>query len=62
MNENPTHEELLALWNVAVKFIKKHDIGCAETIYQSDWVFEDASEFVENVCNVVGYWSYEDEE
>ena len=62
MKLEPTHAELMALWNVAVKFIKDQEIGCAETIYQTDWVIENAYEFVEDVCNVVGYLPYEDEE
>lgn len=62
MNTNPTHAELMALWNVAVKFIEEQEIGCAETIYQTDWVIENAYQFVEDVCNVVGYLPYEDEE
>lgn len=62
MNREPTHAELMALWNVAVRFIKEQEIGCAETIYQTDWVIENAYEFVEAVCDVVGYLPLEDEE
>jgi len=58
----PTHAELMALWNVCSKFIKDQEIGCAETIYQTDWVIENAYEFIEKVCGVVGYLPYEEEE
>jgi hypothetical protein len=58
----PTHAELMALWNVCKKFVEDQEIGCAETIYQTDLVFEHACEFIEDVCNVVGYKPYEDEE
>lgn len=36
-------------------FIKKHNITCSETIYQTDRVIENAHEFVEGVCDIVGY-------
>lgn len=62
MKQEPTHAELLALWGVCMKFIEEQEIGCAETIYQTDWVIENAYEFVEDVCNVVGYLPYKDEE
>ena len=58
----PTHAELMALWNVCKKFVEDQNIGCAETIYQTDWVIENAYEFVEQVCNVVGYQPYEEDE
>lgn len=61
MNE-PTHAELMALWNVCQKFINEQEIGCVETIYQTDWVIEHAYEFIEDVCDVVGYKLYEEEE
>jgi hypothetical protein len=62
MNKEPSHAELKALWDVCVKFIETQEIGCAETIYQSDRVIENATQLVEDVCNVVGYLPYEDEE
>ncbi len=61
MNE-PTHAELMALWNVCKKFVEDQEIGCVETIYQTDWVIEHAYEFIEDVCNVVGYKPYEEDE
>jgi hypothetical protein len=33
-----------------------------ETIYQTDRVIENAYEFIEEICNVVGYVASEDEE
>jgi hypothetical protein len=58
----PTHAELMALWKVCKKFVEEQEIGCADTIHQCDWVIEHAYEFIEDVCNVVGYVEYEDEE
>lgn len=49
-----------------VKFINEHDIGCSETIYQCDRVILNATDFIEGVCEIVGYkdnvWEDEDEE
>lgn len=36
-------------------FIAKQWITCAETIYQTDRVVENAFEFIEGVCDIVGY-------
>jgi hypothetical protein len=58
----PTHAELMALWNVCKKFVNDQEIDCAETIYQCDWVIENAYEFIQEVCEVVDYKPYEDED
>ena len=45
------------------EFIEKQEISCPETIYQTDRVILNAYEFIENVCNQVGYHkpeNYED--
>jgi hypothetical protein len=54
----PTHAELMALWNVCKKFVQDQDIGHADTIYQCDWIIENAYYFIEQVCDVVGYNPY----
>ena len=36
-------------------FINSHGITCAETIYQTDKIIEDAYEFIEGICNIIGY-------
>ena len=43
------------LFAVAQKFIQQQNIFCAETIYQSDRVIVHAYEFIEQVCDIVGY-------
>lgn len=48
------------LFKLCKKFIEEQDIHCAETVYQSDRVIENAYEFIEEICNIVGY--VEDEE
>lgn len=57
----PTHEQLLALWNVAKAFIEEYEIGCVEQIWQTDSVLIAAPELVESVCEIVGYVEYDDE-
>lgn len=42
------------------KFINDHGISCPETIYQSDRVIEDAYEFIEAICELVGYQEVDD--
>lgn len=44
------------LWNVCKKFIEEQEISCAETISQTDHVIENAYEFIEAVCDIVGYF------
>ena len=51
----PTPEQLQALWAVCEKFILDQKISCAEIVYQTDRVIENAYEFIEDVCDVVGY-------
>jgi len=44
------------------KFVKTNEISCGETIYQADHVIESAHEFIEGVCNIVGYHNETTEE
>lgn len=50
------------LWKICQSFIKEHDIGCAETIYQCDSPQIAATEFIEKICDVVGYQPYDEPE
>lgn len=52
----------MTLFKIVQDFIDKQDITCAETIYQTDWVIENAYEFIERLCNVVGYKVLDDDE
>lgn len=45
-------EKLLKLCK---KFIDQNDIWSNETIYQSDCVILSAPEFIEEICDIVGY-------
>lgn len=49
------------LYNLCKKFVKDQNIHCAETVHQSDRVIENAYVFIEQLCNIVGYYE-EDEE
>ena len=55
INDEPSVKEMVALWNVCMKFIEAQKISCPETIYQTDWVIENAYEFIEEICEEVGY-------
>lgn len=43
------------LWLLCEKFINDQKISCAETIYQSDRVIENAYQVLEGICDIVGY-------
>jgi len=62
MNDEPSVQEMAKLWNACMNFIKKHEIGCVESIWQMDSTLVAAPELVEEVCEIVGYLPYEDEE
>lgn len=47
------------LWSICERFIQEHKITCPETVWQTDRVIEDAYEFIEEICDVVGYHEYE---
>ena len=49
------------LFELCRDFIMKQEISCPETIYQTDRVIQNAYEFIERVCNVVGYAEGENE-
>jgi GTP-dependent phosphoenolpyruvate carboxykinase len=38
------------------QFIQDQRIHCAETVYQTDRVIQNAYEFIEGVCDILGYY------
>jgi hypothetical protein len=48
-------EQKQALWDACEKFIQENQISCPESIYQRDSMWEKSPEFVESVCEIVGY-------
>ena len=55
-------DSLVSLLEVCQAFIKSQRIGSAEVIYQQDNVIENAYDFIEEVCDIVGYYEDGDEE
>ena len=49
------------LVSICREFINDNNIHCVETIYQSDRVIEHAYEFIQQVCEIVGYSNLNDE-
>ena len=44
------------------EFIAVNEINCPEAIYQTDRVSVNALEFIEDLCNAVGYYKREEGE
>ena len=44
------------------RFIEDNEIDCAESIYQMDCVIENAPDFIEDLCNIAGYYKLPKEE
>ena len=44
-----------ALLELCQKFVRDNGISCPEAIYQTDRVIENAYEFIEAICELVGY-------
>ena len=51
-NDNKIAEEVLFK---VQNFIKRHNIFCDECIYDNDYIAECSLEFIEDLCNTVGY-------
>ena len=62
INNEPTIQDLLQVYNLVVEFIEKHRLICPESIYQRDSVYEYAPELVEDLADVVGYYDDGDED
>lgn len=43
------------LWNYCENHIDRLEITCPEVIHQSDRVVESACDFIEGICDIVGY-------
>lgn len=50
------------LLKLCEQFITEQRISCPETIHQTDRVIENAYNLIEDICDIVGYYEYEDEE
>lgn len=52
--------EAYELLKLCQNFIRDQRIACAEDVYQTDRVIENAYEFIEEICEIVGYVEDED--
>lgn len=43
------------LSEIVKEFVAQHQLSCAESIYQTDSAIEAAYEFIERLCDIVGY-------
>jgi hypothetical protein len=53
-----TQKQLKALANVVIKFVEKYRITCPEHIGQCDNVIIGASDLIEDLADIVGYYEY----
>jgi hypothetical protein len=60
LTEPPILPPAEKLMEFCKKFIAEQQISSGETIYQCDWVIENACEFIEGVCEIVGYHKADD--
>lgn len=54
-NLNNKNEKALRLLSIVEKFVKDQKISSEECVYQSDRVILNAYEFIQELCDVVGY-------
>lgn len=50
------------LFTFCQRFVREQEISCPEAVSQNDNVIEAAYEFIEGVCDIVGYHEFEEEE
>jgi hypothetical protein len=50
------------LFRLCQKFIEAQRIYRPETVYQSNRVIGNAYKFIEDICDIVGYKEYEEDE
>jgi len=53
--------ESMPLQKHCQEFIRDYQISCADTIYHSESVIENATSFIEGICDIVGYHKGEGE-
>ena len=44
------------------KFIRDNEISCSETVYQSDRIILNSPDFIREICDLVGYHQFEEDE
>lgn len=59
--EIKTSEIRKALYALCERFVMDNDIHCPEAIWQMDHVIGNAYEFIEEICNTIGYASIKED-
>jgi hypothetical protein len=54
--------DIEALFETVTKFIDDHRISCPEAITQNDEVITNAYDLIESLCEIVGYYEYDEDE
>lgn len=57
-----TDNDLDKLAQLCVEFIDNNNITCSEAIYQTDRVIENAYEFIDRICQIVGFKEIDEED
>ncbi len=55
-------EKAEAVLQIIEQFVKDQRIYCAETIWQCDWVIENAYEFIDDLVSIAGFLPEEEDE
>ncbi len=55
-------EKAEAVLQIVEQFVKDQSIHCAETIWQCDWVIENAYEFIDDLVSIAGFLPDEEDE
>lgn len=57
INTEPSHKELVRLWELCSGFIQKRDLTCPEDIWQnsSDTSIEKAYELINEIADLTGF-------
>ena len=50
------------LLKLCQEYIKEHEISCPEAICQRDCIIENAYNLIEQICDIVGYHKYSEDE
>ena len=53
-------EKARYLWYSCAQFIDEQEISCAASVSQRDNIIENAYGFIEEICDIVGYYNEED--
>lgn len=60
--ELTSDEKAAKVHEIVQAFIVKHRISCPDSIGQVDRIITDAYDLIEDLCNVVGYYQYPEED